>query len=490
MTKEPLAPLFSARSIAFIGASKDPSKWGFLVLKHLLDGGFPGRVYPINPKEQKILNLKVYRTLKDLPETPDLAVIIVPPPAVPGAIQECLAKGTKAAIIITAGFAETGRDGARLQEEIVDLARKGGMGFVGPNCNGIMSPWHKQYIQFPGFFVPPGPIGVIAQSGNVVDALALQIRMRGFGCSACIASGNEALLHCEDYLEYLGEDPHTRVILAYLEGFKDGKRFLKVAREVNRKKPLIVLKAGKTQAGARAAASHTAAMAGEDPVFEAVCRQSGIIRVQDLDELVEVGLAFLGQPLPVGRRVGIVTAGGGWGVLAADACADLGFEVVKLPETLIRELDRILPPWWSRGNPVDLVAGTSAENIFQAVEWVLKCPKVDALLFLSIMPALRLGSFDLPNDSSEREGWNRRMIEAVIEVMTRFHELARRYQKPVLAASEYMWADHVERAEINHALGRHGLVCYHLPGQAARALQALYNYNAFLGKADEAMKAV
>lgn len=172
-------------------------------------------------------------------------------------------------------------------------------------------------------------------------------------------------------------------------------------------------------------------------------------------------------------------------MLAADACAELGFEIVSLPDPLIRALDEILPPWWSRGNPVDLVAGTSAENIFRAVEWVLKSPEVDALLFLSLMPALRLGSFDLPTHQSEREEWNTRMIHAVVEVMERFHTLAEQYRKPVLAASEYMWAGHVEQAEINHALGKNGLVCYRLPGQAARALQALYTYSKHLRKTEQ-----
>ena len=378
-----LAPLFKARSVAFIGASKDPTKWGFLTLKHIIDGGFRGSLYPVNPREPEILGLKVYQGIADLPETPDLAVIIVPPPAVPAVIKECVSKGIRAGIVITAGFAELGGEGAKLQDEIVTIARQGGMALVGPNCNGVMSPWNSQYVQFPSFFVPPGPVAVIAQSGNVMDSLSLQIQMHGFGCSACIASGNEAVLHCEDYLEYLADDPRTKVILSYIEGFKDGERFLAVAREVSKKKPIVMLKAGKTQAGARAAASHTAALAGSDAVFDAVCRQSGVIRAKSLDEMLNIGLAFLRQPLPRGRGLGIITAGGGWGVLAADACAELGFDIVQLPEETINELDKILPAWWNRGNPVDLVAGAAADNLFKAVELVMQCPSVDALMFLS-----------------------------------------------------------------------------------------------------------
>jgi acyl-CoA synthetase (NDP forming) len=479
-----LSPLFSARSITLVGASNDPGKWGYLTLKHLLDGGYQGRVYPINPKESEILGLRVYPKITDLPETPDLAVIIVPPPAVPGVIRDCLSKGTRAAIIITAGFAELGGEGAGLQQEVVEMARQGGLVFVGPNCNGIMSPWEKQHIQFPAFFVPPGNIAVLAQSGNVVDALALQIKMHGFGCSLCIASGNEALLHCEDYLDYLGNDPHTKVILSYIEGFKNGERFLKVAAEVSRKKPIIMLKAGKTQAGARAAASHTAAIAGEDAVFDAVCKQTGVIRVKSLDEMLDVGLAFLRQPLPKGRGLGIVTAGGGWGVLAADACAELGFDLVPLPEQTIRELDKILPPWWNRGNPVDLVAGAAPDNIYQAVERVMQCPSVEAMIFLSLMPAIRMGGFDAPQAGPARELWAGKMTEAVARAVDEFNVLADKYSKPLVLASEYMWATHQEQADITFALGGHQAVCYRMPGQAARVLDALFRYGQFLRRKD------
>ncbi len=477
-----LTPLFKAEAVAFVGASRDPSKWGYLVLKHLLDGGFGGRVYPINPRESEILGKKVYPTVASIPDTPDLAVIVVPPSAVPKTLSDCAAKGIQAAIIITAGFAEIGGQGLELQREMVKIARRAGMVFVGPNCNGIMSPWHRQYIQFPSFFVPPGPIGVIAQSGNVLDALALQIKAHGFGCSACIASGNEALLTGEDYLEYLGQDPRTQVILAYIEGVKNGRRFLDLAGEISQKKPIILLKAGKTPAGARAAASHTAAVAGEDEVFEGVCKQSGIIRVRGLDELLELGLAFLRQPLPKGKRVGIVTAGGGWGVMAADACAELGLEVVDLPEGLIRKLDGLLPPWWSRGNPVDLVAGASAENIYRAVEEVLACPAIDGLLFLSIMPALRIGSFDAPQDPAERLAWGEKMTEAVVQAVSEFNALSQRYGKPIILASEYMWATHIEQTEITYALGQNNSVCHRTPGRAARVLMALAAYGAYRGK--------
>lgn len=475
-------PLFHARSAVFVGASNDPGKWGCRTLRHMIDGGFRGRIYPVNPREDEVQGLAAYKNISDIPDSPDLAVIVVPPPAVPAAIRECAAKRIKAGIIITAGFAETSAEGGRLQREIVETARDGGMIFTGPNCNGIMSPWNRQYIQFPIFFVPPGPIGIITQSGNVMDSLSYQISMRGFGCSACVASGNEALLHCEDYLEYMENDPHTKIILSYIEGFKDGERFFEAARRVGRKKPIIMLKAGKTTAGARAAASHTAAIAGSDEVFEAICRQAGVIRARSLDELIEIGFAFLRQPLPKGRRLGIVTAGGGWGVMAADACEELGFHVVKLPDETILELDKLLPAWWNRGNPVDLVAGARADNIFKAVELVMQCPNVDAMMFLSIMPAMRREAFDAPEGAADREVWGRQMLTTCANALDEFNAIADKYQKPLVVASEHMWAGHQEQALLNYVLGKRNAVCYRMPAEAARALDALVKYSDYLSK--------
>ncbi|MFC1895612.1 acetate--CoA ligase family protein [Thermodesulfobacteriota bacterium] len=473
-------PLFNPRSVAFVGASNERSKWGFVILNNLINGGYQGKLYPVNPREEQILDLTVYKSIGDIPESPDLAVIIVPPLSVVSVLRECIDKGIRAGIVITAGFAELGDQGLGLQQEMVDVARSGGMILVGPNCNGIMNPWNKVHIQFPAFFPPPGPIAVVAQSGNVVDSMARQIMLRGFGCSRCVSSGNEADLHSEDYFEHLAEDPHTRVILAYIEGFKDGQRFFDVAREVTRKKPLVILKAGKTLAGAKAARSHTAAIAGSDAVFEAVCSQSGVIRAKSLGEMLNIGVSFLRQPLPQDHSVGIVTGGGGWGVLAADACTDLGLDVVSLPEETISELDSFLPPWWSRGNPVDLVAGGLGEVMFKSVELLLACPSVDGTLVMSIMPVLRLPTLSPSADAREKECWEENMVQAVVQVIGRFNTLAERYQKPVIVASEQMFADAMSETRIIQALGQMNAVCYQMPHHAAVALASLVRYGKYL----------
>jgi acyl-CoA synthetase (NDP forming) len=485
-TVQKIDNIFNPRSVVFVGASGSPRKWGFITLSNLINAGFQGRVYPVNPKETEIQGLKVYRNIAELPEIPDLAVIVVPPPAVVPAVRECIGKGIQAGIVITAGFAELGERSGGIQQELTDEARAGGMVLVGPNCNGVMNPQDRVHIQFPPFLVPPGPIAIVSQSGNVVDSLARQIMLRGFGCSNCVSTGNEAVLHTEDYLEYLAEDPRTRVILCYVEGFKDGRRFFRVAGEVARKKPIVMLKVGKTAAGARAAMSHTASIAGSDRVFDAVCRQAGVIRAESLDDLLDIGLGFLQQPLPRGRRVGIVTAGGGWGVLAADASHELGFDVIPLPGDVLEELNGFLPAWWNRGNPVDLVAGSMGDPIFRCAEALLRSPLVDAALVMGIMTALAGKRIPASADEEGRARWEEELTHAVVEVMERFNALAEKYQKPVVVASEQMFADAVLETRIVHALGQRNSVCYHVPRRAVAVLDALTRYGEYVGRSGEA----
>lgn len=474
---ERFRPLFAPRAIAFIGASKDPGKWGYSILNNLIKGGFPGNLYPVNPKEKEILGLKVYQRVDLIPERPDMAVIVVPPQSVVAVVRDCVEKGIKAGIVITAGFAELGGEGGRLQKEMVETARRGGMILVGPNCNGLINPWDKVHPQFPSFFPPPGPIAVIAQSGNVVDSIARQIMLKGYGLSVAVSAGNQADLTLDDYLEYLGEDPRTQVILCYVEGINQGQKFLRIVGEVTRRKPVVILKAGSSQAGAQAAMSHTASIAGSDAVFNAVCRQAGVIRANSLDELLYIGVALLRQPLLTGRRVGIITGGGGWGVLAADACAGLGLEVVHLPEETIEELDGFMPPWWNRGNPVDLVANVRGEDVFKAVEVVLRCPAVDGVLMMSIMPAVQKAASSPSGNEGQKEDPKSAMIRAVVEVLERFNGLAEKYQKPVIVASEQLFADAVMETQINFALGRKMAVCHQMPHQAALVFQALSHYS-------------
>ncbi|MBN1383138.1 MAG: CoA-binding protein [Deltaproteobacteria bacterium] len=480
--KENFDALFNPRSIAFFGASKDPRKWGFVTLSHIMIGGFEGKVYPINPKEDKIFGLDVYKYVAEIPETPDLAVIVVPPESVVKTVEECVAKGIKAGIVITAGFAEIGEEGRKIQEEMVRVARRGGMILVGPNCNGITNPWHKLYAHFAPIFPPAGSIALVAQSGNIIASVMRQITIRGYGCSKFVSAGNQADLGINDYLRYLADDPETQVILIYLEGLNDNGNFFEIASHVSRQKPIVMLKAGSTPAGAQAAMSHTASIAGSNAVFDAVCRQAGVIRVKNLDDLLNVGIAFLRQPLPRGRRVGIVTGGGGWGVLAADACAEIGLDVAALPEETIRELDAFMPLWWNRGNPVDLVAGTRGDDVIKAVEVLLRCPSVDAAMMMSIMPALKVQRLAPDAGEAEKRRWENEMTPAVVSVMESFNQLAEKYQKPVIVASEHLFASADVETRILHALGKNNSICYPMPHDAAAVLNALVKYSEFLNR--------
>lgn len=482
MNLDRFTPLFKPRSVALIGASSNPKKWGYAMLRNLVNGGFTGNIYPVNQEADTLRGLKVYRSVSDLPEVPDLAGIVVPPPAVVPVIKECVARGVKAGVVITAGFAELGEEGRKLQNEMVRVAREGGMVLVGPNCNGIVSPWSKIYVTFPFFQVPAGPIAIVAQSGNVLDGLTRQIMLKGLGCSVGVASGNEADLHIEDYLEYMAEEEHTKVILCYIEGLQDAKRFFKVAGKASRKKPIIVLKAGKTKTGMMAAASHTAAIASSDIIFDAACKQSGLIRAGSMDEMLNTGIAFLRQPIPRGRRLAIVTGGGGVGVLAADACEEMGFNIVKLPAKVISELDKVLPKWWNRGNPVDLVGGSHAEEIFRTVEIVLSSDMVDSMVYLTLRPALRLENIPANAAEADTEEWARQQVKVVTEAVEHFNSLSEKYKKPVILVSEHVVATGEQEIKIIHALGRLNTTVYRQPHHAAVILNALTKYGEWLSR--------
>ena len=473
---ERFIPLFQARSIALVGASSNPRKWGCIMLRNLINGDFHGPIYPINPDSDELMGKKVYRTLEDIPETPDLAVIVVPTNAVLSVVRACAAKGIKAAVIITAGFAELGGEGKQLQEQIVETARKGGMVIVGPNCNGFINPWAKLYVEFPNFHVPSGGIAIVGQSGGIIDGLMRKVMIKGLGCSLCVASGNEADLHMEDYLAYLSEDPNTKVILCYIEGFRDGKRFFNIARDVTRKKPVVVFKSGKTLAGAKAAQSHTASISGDDMIFDSVCKQTGICRAKNIAAMLNIGMAFVNQPLPKGKRIGIVTAGGGWGVIAADECIAQGLDLAVLSEEAIKRLDAILPAWWSRSNPIDLVAGSSPDDILCAVETVLDCPDVDAVLYIGLMSALKISRLESKQEEETSEDFSNALVRATVDVLKNMSTLSHKYNKPVVVASEHFFASPAQEARIVQAIGQSGSVCYDLPHESAEVMAALVNY--------------
>jgi len=471
---------FAPRSLAFLGASTDFKKWGFRILSNILTGGFQGKIYPVNPKGGEVLGLKVYNSIEEIPEVPDLAIIVVPPVQMVETINKCVVKGIKAGVVVTAGFAEVSEDGAVVQEEIVRLARQGGLRLIGPNCFGILSPSAKLYAQMPPIFPPDGQIAVVSQSGNVGLTIARRAMDRDFGCSRMISIGNEADLHAEDFLEYLAGDDKTKVILSYIEGFKDGRRFFEVARNTSLKKPIVMIKVGDTEAGASAARSHTAALSGSAEVFNGISRQAGIVRANNLQELMNLAYGFLCHPIPRGRRVGIATLGGGWGVLAADACARLGLDVVKLPADVISELDTFLPGWWSRNNPVDTVAG-SADNITRVVDILARSDATDSVLCLGV-PFPHVARMALPTNEDERKKFFQFIIESYIKSFGEMKAISEKYGKPVIVAAE-LPIPRVERAldmEIIRAIAKQNMICYSMPDEAAMVLNSMVKYGEFL----------
>jgi len=475
-------PLFDPKSIAFIGASNSPEKWGCIVLKNLINGGYQGSIFPVNPKEKEVLGIKAYHQAKDIPETPDLAVIVIPPPAVPQAIDDCVEKGIRAGLIITAGFAEVGGDGKKLQKEMVEKARKGQMILVGPNCNGIIRPSKKLFPQMPAVFPQQGPLAVASQSGNVATSLARRGIKTGFGISCVVSSGNEADLHCEDYFEFLAHDPETKVIISYIEGFRNGRRLFEVAKGVVVQKPLIMIKAGGTSAGARAAMSHTASLAGSDSVFDAACRQSGIIRATNIEDLFNTGIGFLNQPVPRGNRTAILTMGGGWGVLAADAAARYGLNVVQLSDKTLSALDKILPPWWNPGNPVDMVAGNIPGAMMKALKVLIKAPETDCIVLLGIMEFFTMQPLPPDTPPEEIERHIRNIVTQLTEAFNEIREISYRYNKPVIAGTELPFAVADMEERIFYTLGTKGFALYKTPDETVKVMSHLVNYGLSLKK--------
>jgi acyl-CoA synthetase (NDP forming) len=472
---------FEPGSVAFIGASNDVRKWGYRILYHIATGGYKGKLYPVNPKGEKIGNLKVYKNVNEIPEVPDLAVIVVPTTGILEAIRECGQKGIKAGVVITAGFAEVGPEGVLLQNEMVKIAHDFGMRLIGPNCFGLISTSRKLYAQMPNAFPPAGSIAVVSQSGNVGFTVASHAMTMDFGCSRVISTGNEADLHAEDFIEYLAGDSQTRVIMSYIEGFKAGRKFFEITGRASMKKPIVMIKVGETEAGASAARSHTASLAGSDEVFEGVCRQAGIIRVRNLQQLMNVGYGFLCHPLPKGKRVGIVTLGGGWGVLAADACAKLGLEVVKLSDDVMKTLDAFLPSWWSRNNPVDLAAGAPPDAMPRVIEILLEYEKTDAVIALGLpVPATFWATADSTGSDSEKK------FDAAIDILVgscqQVKDLSEKYAKPVVFAAEFpvLHGDIRFQHRAMRSLSRKNMVCYRLPDEAAMVLSSMVRYSEFL----------
>ncbi|HMK13980.1 MAG TPA: acetate--CoA ligase family protein, partial [Burkholderiales bacterium] len=378
--KHYLNSLFAPQSVAVIGASNRPQSVGRLVYKNLLNGKFKGTLYAVNPKHTEILGQPAYPTIQAIGKPVELAVIVTPPAAVASVIDSCGAAGVKAAVIITAGFGETGEAGVKLQRELMERAKFHGVRIIGPNCLGIMRPSIGLNATFSKGGAKAGKLALVSQSGALCTAVLDWARSAGVSFSAVVSMGDAADLDFGEILDYLLGDPETNSILLYIEGIRDARRFLSALRAAARTKPVVVIKAGLHLSGSKAAATHTGALVGSDMVFDAALRRAGTVRVKTYAQLFAAVEILASGCRPKGNRLAIVTNGGGPGVLAADCAAENGIVLSNLSQVSLKELNRVLPANWSHGNPVDIVGDADVSRYEAAVSVCLQDPEVDSVL--------------------------------------------------------------------------------------------------------------
>jgi acyl-CoA synthetase (NDP forming) len=380
-----LDAVFEPRSVAIVGASEDATKWGGSVMRNLLDGDFGGALYPINPRGGTIFGVAAYAGPGELPETPDLVIVALGGTHATAVVEECGRRHVAAAIVIAAGFGEAGEEGAVMQQDLANAANEGGVTLVGPNCMGVLCSSAKlSAVGFVTLQPEAGPLSVISQSGNIGTQMLMTAERRGVGVEKYVSSGNQATTDANDLLDYLAGDPRTGVVAMYLEGMPDGRRFYELACATTPHKPVIVMRGGMSALGRWAASSHTGALAGSAEIFAAAARQAGVITTSDPDEALDVASLLAYQPLPAGSRVAVVTLGGGWGVLTADALAQNGLQLADLPAGVLAAVDELLPPFWSRGNPIDLVATVAHGVPERIIELVAESDAVDAVITLAL----------------------------------------------------------------------------------------------------------
>ena len=376
-----LKSFFEPKSVAVIGASREPGKLGHEVFRNIVDAGYKGDLYPINPKADEILGRKCYPSIKDVPSDVELAVVIVPARFVPQVIADCGLKAVRAAIVISGGFKETGEAGKELERQMLEKAREAGIRIIGPNCQGVNSTSSGLCASWP-LVTTKGAISVVSQSGTVGAALECWAADEGVGICKFVALGNKSDVDEIELLEYLADDPATKVIALYIEGARDGRKFMEVARDAVGKKPVVVLKGGRTAKGAEAVLSHTRSLAGSDKIFDAAFKQVGIIRAAGVEELYDICKGFARLPSPKGKNVVIVTSSGGAGILATDACEEMGFNLIDLPEKARAALKEKLPPECILRNPLDLTGSATSQMYDDVLATLGAEPEVHSVVMI------------------------------------------------------------------------------------------------------------
>lgn len=461
-TVSSLKPCFEPRSVAVVGVSRSPNKAGSIIFRNLMELKFEGKVYPVNPRADRILGVKAYPSVDLIPVAVDTAIIATPASTIVEVMESCARKGVKAAIVVSSGFSEEGNN--RLEQAMVKIAKKAGIRLIGPNTTGVLNTANNFITTFvPMENLPKGNVALIAQSGLFLGAVLSSIMSsQHFGISKVAGLGNKSDVDDWEILEYLAQDPKTAVIGMYIEGIKDGRRFLQVSQRVTKEKPVLVFKSGFTEAGSKVALSHTSSLSGKDEVFDAACRQAGVIRVKSLDELIYLIKAFAFQPLPRGNRIAVVSVTGAGGVIAADMCAENGLVLARISRRTEKRIRRVTPDWHRILNPVDLWPAIEASGVLEAcntaINAVLEDEGVDGVIaVLAVLKGMALPyELDVLKDA--------RVLKA-----------ERGLDKPLLSCIIGN-KDYVELT--TEVLEKRGFPVYLDISSAVRALAAMYRYNA------------
>ena len=441
---------FNPKSIAVIGASDKPDSIGHTLVQNLIDGGYDGTILPVNPHLEEVHGLKAYRAITDAPPFTDLAIVAVPIAMTPEVVRQCVRAGTRGVIIIAAGGRELGEEGRLIEEQISGAFEGSGLRIIGPNCLGVIRPARKLNASFIPGMPAHGIIGFISQSGAIGTASLDRAAMGNVGFSHFISIGSMLDVDFGDMIDYLGNDGNVKAILIYMENLTNTRKFMSAARAVSRIKPIIVLKAGKSEAGARAATTHIGAMVGEDAVYDAAFKRAGIVRVPTLARLFDCAELMAKQPRPASSRLAIITNGGGPGIMAADTLAEHGLDPAPIPDDIMAQLDEILPPHWSRNNPIDILGNATLERFTRAMEICLASREFDGVLIIMVSePHIR--------------------PEEVAEALA---GLVKRKRFPVFAS----WMGGSRMAAANDILNRANIPTYETPERAVRAFLYMVEY--------------
>lgn len=445
-----LDKMFKPESVAIVGASNSEGKVGYIIVNNIINDGFKGKVYPINPKDDEVQGLKAYKNVSDLPEVPDLVIISIPSKAVNPVIKECGEFGVKNLVVITAGFKEVGGEGVKMEEEMISYINKYDMNLIGPNSLGTTDSHTPLNSSFSQVMPPKGNIAFISQSGAMMVAIIDWSLTAGIGFSKIISLGNKAGTTEIELIEYLADDDDTAVVICYLESITDDEDFVRTLRKVSYKKPVVILKSGSSSAGAEAASSHTGALAGSDLAFDTAFKQSGVFRVTTMDELFDVGLAFSKCPLPTGRNLAIITNAGGGGVVSVDAMERYGLDLVKFDEETNARLKEAVPDEGSIKNPIDVLGDAPVIRYKESLEIVLDSDDVDGLVVMVC-----------PTASADADG----IAEAIVEGASEF-------DKPVIAVN--MGGPTFVKA--NDLLRDNGIPTYVFPETAVKVFDYLARF--------------